>query len=109
MGGFNDAFRDVFGRLAPDPKLAEATLRRVVRRARRMAERGVGPTDGLFGQIDQIQERVWLANVVIGSPWWTGLFGHPREACAVSYYVPNVIRFPPAAAVVRQLEGSKGV
>jgi hypothetical protein len=23
-------------------------------------------------------EGVWLANIAIGSPWWTGLFGDPR-------------------------------
>jgi hypothetical protein len=36
-------FEGVFGRLAPDPRMAEATLRRVVRRVQHAAERGMSP------------------------------------------------------------------
>jgi hypothetical protein len=38
--------------------------------------------------------RVWMANIAIGSPWWIGLFGDPRAAWALSYFVSNVITFP---------------
>ncbi len=46
-----------------------------------------------FGYVDP--ERVWLANIRIGSPWWTGLFGDPR---ALSYIVPQVLKFPGGSA-----------
>ena len=48
-------------------------------------------------------ERVWLANLAIGSPWWTGLFGDPRAFWALSYYVSNVIRFPERRSEVAKL------
>ncbi len=84
------------------------------RRASRMARRLKWSHDDRrvllhrYGWVDP--ERVWLANIMIAMPaCWTGLFGDPRAICALSYYVPNVIRFPPAADVVRQLEGSNAL
>jgi hypothetical protein len=45
-----------------------------------------------FGWTDP--RRMWLANIAIGSPWWIGLFGDPRAAWALSYFVSNLITFP---------------
>jgi hypothetical protein len=49
-------FEGVFGRLAPDPKLAEANLRRIVRRVQRMAEQGTPPT-GIYRDIAELEDR----------------------------------------------------
>jgi hypothetical protein len=49
-------FETVFGRLAPDPKLAEATLRRIVRRVQRMADQGAPPS-GLYADVAALRER----------------------------------------------------
>jgi hypothetical protein len=48
---------------------------------------GRAPVQGT-GYLDH--ERVWLANIAIGSLWWTGLFGDPL---ALFYIAPGT-RFP---------------
>ena len=49
-------------------------------------------------------QRVWLANITIGSPWWTGLFGDPRAAWSLSFWMPpNVLRFPERRSEVARL------
>jgi hypothetical protein len=52
-----------------------------------------------FGRLDL--ERVWLANIAIGIPaWWVGLFGDAR---ALSYVVPQVLRFPERRSEIAKL------
>jgi hypothetical protein len=50
-----------------------------------------------FGWVDP--ERVALVNCLIGSPFSVGLFGNPWAPCTpLSYYLPNVLRFPGRSA-----------
>jgi hypothetical protein len=54
-------------------------------------------------------QRLWLANIAIGWPWWAGLFGDPRAAWALSYfYVSNVIRFPERRSEIAKLRAEIG-
>src|SRR5260221_13193122 len=47
-------------------------------------------------------QRVRFANIMIGMPvWWNGLFGDPR---ALSYCVPQIIRFPERRSEIAKLK-----
>jgi hypothetical protein len=58
-------FDDLAGSPIADPKVAEGLLKRAVRRAERLAERGALPTGGIYGDIaavrDTADERAELA------------------------------------------------